>query len=256
MAQVAKVTIDNTKVAGDLTTLPASKNYRQDDSGQWWYYSRGGQTRSSCRVLNCKKCNNPFLTYRWRKQKDPKNTAKFCSWKCAWETNRKGRERFGADNPQWKGGRRINANLLGEYMMLLTEGAIPLQEDIELKADVVMDVAAGLKVSDPQDPAAGLRVAGKTPTKQPEITAIPDAPIVALLRKMGDSSKDTIEVSLKMNIKIPKFGMYSIMEESFGEEVLENITGMSLAQINEEKVKAELQSIIKDKVQQYYEEKR
>lgn len=150
----------------------------------------------------------------------------------------------------FKSGRRINSDLLNEYLMLSGEGAIPLKEDLETK-QALIDPALGLKEAGKADPAAGLKVAGQS-TPNPN-TAIPDSPIRALLNKMGDSSKDTIEISLTIPVKIPKAEMYSIMEESFGEEVLEGIKGLALSQIDENRVYKELKDIVENKVKNYYE---
>lgn len=154
----------------------------------------------------------------------------------------------------FKSGRRINSDLINEYLMETTEGAIPLKDDIEMKSEPVLDPTAGLKEAGRIDPTAGLKVAGEVPTisqPQPSIT-VPDSPVVALLKKMGDSSKDTVEISLKVSVKIPKKGTFAILEESFGEEVLQNVEGMALSQIDESKVREELQATLKDKVLKHY----
>lgn len=148
----------------------------------------------------------------------------------------------------FKSGRRVKTELMGEFLMEALDGTIPIQEDIETKSDPT----TGLATAGAVDPAAGLSVAGSSPAVITQPKASNDSAVMSLLKKMGDSAKDTIEISLKMSVKIPKKGTFTILEESFGEEVIENIESLALSQIDEKKVQEELKESLKGRVNKYY----
>lgn len=71
--------------------------YRQDATGQWWYYFGDRRVRSI--IVKCARCRSEFPKY-------PKGSRKYCSRRCA--GIEVGSNNKGPNGKRWKGGRRIN----------------------------------------------------------------------------------------------------------------------------------------------------
>lgn len=78
-------------------------DYRQDDTGQWWFY--GKRQRNRCKTYRCMVCGIEFPRL-WTLVIDPVHI--FCSRKCSNERTAEilHTTRRGANNPSWKGGRK------------------------------------------------------------------------------------------------------------------------------------------------------
>jgi HNH endonuclease len=65
-------------VGPDFSGHVSSENYRQDDSGYWWYYTgTKRRTRSKVKVVTCEYCGTEFLARFYA-------TTCCCSQRCHW----------------------------------------------------------------------------------------------------------------------------------------------------------------------------
>jgi hypothetical protein len=134
----------------------------------------------------------------------------------------------------FESGKRINADLLLEYLIEVPEHQAKIAEE-----SAVIDELPTL-------------AAPATPVIQP-VKPISQSPIMQLLLNQKNESINSIEVSLE--IKIPRKEMVDVLKNSFGEEIEEDLYQYIHNQLDYSVIKETVQEKIKKFIQEYYEPK-
>ena len=127
---------------------------------------------------------------------------------------------------------------------------IPTQEDkLAIRADMINNAKNNPNLSQPLaeklKPKASEREVGDN-----MYTGAPDNPIRELLKRQ--SSNNRMRSELVIDVNIPTSSVYSILKESFGDDVDAEITQMAIESININELKDKLDELITKKVKQYY----
>lgn len=133
----------------------------------------------------------------------------------------------------FESGKRINQDLLLEYMIEIPEYQARIAEE---SADIKTGNSSNF-IAQPQ----------------PQPTTSHISPVMLLLLNQKSESKDSIEVSLE--IKIPKKEMIDVLKNSFGDEIEEDLYQYIHNQLDYSTIKEAVQEKIKKFIQEYYEPK-
>jgi hypothetical protein len=135
----------------------------------------------------------------------------------------------------FESGKRINADLLLEYLMEVPEHQAKIAEEsaIETSQPSILSPVDNLHAAPP-------------PVKQAS-----NSPVMQLLLNQKNESKNSIEVSLE--IKIPKKEMVEVLRNSFGEEIEEDLYQYIHNQLDYSAIKEAVQEKIKKFITEYYE---
>ena len=136
----------------------------------------------------------------------------------------------------FESGKRINQDLLLEYMIEIPEYQARIAEE---SADIKTGNSSN-SISQP-------------PISQPQPTTSHISPVMLLLLNQKSESKNSIEVSLE--IKIPKKEMIDVLKNSFGDEIEEDLYQYIHNQLDYSTIKEAVQEKIKKFIQEYYEPK-
>lgn len=133
------------------------------------------------------------------------------------------------DSDGWlifESGGRISSELVGEFMMDASEGALEI-DDLS---------------SRPQQYSSY-----DTITAQPKPKVV-ESPLMSLLKKMTKTQATSLNVFI--NVEVPSSAMYSVLIDSFDEEDVHNeITNYILNQVDDALVKESVKSSINDIIQ-------
>lgn len=130
----------------------------------------------------------------------------------------------------FESGKRINADLLLEYLIEVPEYQAKIAEESAISELSLNETPAQL---------------------QPVAKAKANSPVMQLLLNQKKEEDQTIEVSLQ--IKIPKKDMIDVLRVSFGDEIDEDLYQYIHNQLNLSVVKEAIQEKIKKFIQEYYE---
>lgn len=133
----------------------------------------------------------------------------------------------------FESGKRINADLLLEYLIEVPEHQAKIAEESAI-IDELPTMAA-------PNPAI-------QPTKP-----ISQSPVMQLLLNQKNESRNSIEVSLE--IKIPRKEMVDVLKGSFGDEIEEDLYQYIHNQLDYSVIQETVQEKIKKFIQEYYEPK-
>jgi hypothetical protein len=137
----------------------------------------------------------------------------------------------------FESGKRINADLLLEYLMEVPEHQAKIAEESAIIDDQLPNNVAPIN-----NPVAA------QPAKQTV-----QSPVMQLLLNQKNESINSIEVSLE--IKIPRKEMVEVLKGSFGEEIEEDLYQYIHNQLEYSVIKETVQEKIKKFIQEYYEPK-
>jgi hypothetical protein len=135
----------------------------------------------------------------------------------------------------FESGKRINQDLLLEYMIEVPEYQARIAEE-----------SADIKTGNSSNSIS-------QPISQPQPTTSHISPVMLLLLNQKSESKNLIEVSLE--IKIPKKEMIGVLKNSFGDEIEEDLYQYIHNQLDYSTIKEAVQEKIKKFIQEYYEPK-
>ena len=140
----------------------------------------------------------------------------------------------------FESGKRINQDLLLEYMIEIPEYQARIAEE-----------SADIKTGNSSNSISQPPISQPQPQPQPTTSHI--SPVMLLLLNQKSESKNSIEVSLE--IKIPKKEMIDVLKNSFGDEIEEDLYQYIHNQLDYSTIKEAVQEKIKKFIQEYYEPK-
>ena len=137
------------------------------------------------------------------------------------------------DSDGWlifESGGRISAELVSEFMIDATEGALEI-DDLSSRAPV--------RAYDSYDTI--------TAPVKPKVV---DSPLMSLLKKMTKTQSTALGVTVK--VEVPSAAMYNVLIDSFDEEeVHKEISTYILNQVDDQLIKESVQSSINDIIQNF-----
>ena len=133
----------------------------------------------------------------------------------------------------FESGKRINADLLLEYLIEVPEHQAKIAEESAIIDELPTMVASNPAIQQPKP--------------------ISHSPIMQLLLNQKNESINSIDVSLE--IKIPRKEMVDVLKNSFGDEIEEDLYQYIHNQLDYSVIKETVQEKIKKFIQEYYEPK-
>jgi len=137
----------------------------------------------------------------------------------------------------FESGKRINQDLLLEYLMEVPEHQAKIAEEsaIAQTEDVISPVNSSPIINSPLQPK------------------VSNSPVMQLLLNQKKEEEGSIEVEL--NVKIPKREMIDVLRVSFGDEIEDDLYQYIHNQLDYSVIQEAVQEKIKKFIQEYYEPK-
>lgn len=137
----------------------------------------------------------------------------------------------------FESGRRINAELLNEFMMQVHSDADLLNiEQPKVKTRKDVEAETGLQFEDDN----------KEPVKRVE----QENPIVKLLKKQSKNNK--IKITLEFDVNVPKKEVMSLLQESFEEDIIQEVVNFSKSKLNKKEIVDKVYSQLEEHIKMYY----
>lgn len=142
----------------------------------------------------------------------------------------------------FESGKRINADLLLEYLMEVPEHQAKIAEESALTDKFPEPELSNITPSNAP-------VSNRVPVQQSKINS--NSPVMQLLLNQKKEEDESIEVTLQ--IKIPKKDMIDVLRVSFGDEINGDLYQYIHNQLDDASIKEAVQEKIKKFIQEYYE---
>lgn len=136
----------------------------------------------------------------------------------------------------FESGRRINAELLNEYMMQVHADADILDMEMpKVKTKKDIEAETGLYFED-----------NKQAVEKPE----PENPIIKLLEKQSKNNK--IKISIEFDVNVPKKEVVELLQDSFEEDVMQEVVQFSKNKLNKKEIIDKVYSQLEEHIKMYY----
>jgi vancomycin resistance protein YoaR len=167
---------------------------------------------------------NPVVKYQWVKGENTGTVEQFKS---------------AADGfIHFDSGRRINAELLNEFMVQVSADADILNIEtpkVKTKKDIETETGLSFENSQKNDSAH----------KEETIN-----PIVKLLEKQSKNNK--IKISIEFDVNVPKKEVVSLLQDSFEEDVMQEVIKFSKSKLNKKEIVDKVYNQLEEHIKMYY----
>lgn len=165
---------------------------------------------------------NPIIKYQWTKGDNAGTIEQFKEANDGFIT--------------FESGRRINAELLAEFMIQVHADTDILSMEMP-KSVSKNDIEAqtGLQFED-----------NKSEVKKPE----PENPIIKLLEKQSKNNK--IKISIEFDVNVPKKEVVELLQDSFEEDIMQEVVQFSKNKLNKKEIIDKVYSQLEEHIKMYY----
>jgi len=145
------------------------------------------------------------------------------------ETVRDNLDENGLNFVVFESGKRINADLLLEYLIEVPEHQAKIAEESAIEQP---------------PPSAPVHTA-------PPVKEVLQSPVMRLL--MAQKNREAEELEISFSVKVPKKEMIEVLRSSFGEEIYEDLYQYIIDQLDDSSIKEAVKNKTKKFITEYYE---
>ncbi len=165
---------------------------------------------------------NPIIKYQWTKGDNAGTIEQFKEASDGFIT--------------FESGRRINAELLNEFMMQVhADTDILSMEMPKVVSNKDIEAETGLQFED-----------NKTVAEKP----ISVNPIIKLLEKQSKNNK--IKISIEFDVNVPKKEVVELLQDSFEEDVMQEVVQFSKNKLNKKEIIDKVYNQLEEHIKMYY----